>query len=385
MGKPKFTVLRSVEENPREISYAEKLEDHSAVLRAYFRTFEKRQYSKITLERVRRFLTNFFEGIRMEDPMCPFGERQLFIWELMDPVDGPQIIDHFAMSFNPEDFAHSTILKYMGEVRRVCDFVFAKPHIPGRQSQSIIAKYGRLQQPVTKYDCPIHVVDREPAGFAVTGVKLKKFLDYIRVGYIGQSQKKHTAARDYAMVVLGVTCGGRADELRHLDALGVNRDLFYEQGRVQIRFGKGTKGSGKRARKTIFTPFAQATMRFYEAQIRPLFPNAETNPALFLSETGERISYDAMWCAMTRIVENAREAGVELPPQFCWHDLRRSFATNFLEENPDQIWLLIDFLGHLNPGTVHRYIRQSREAFESATDRVLSRYLPASAGIQGAI
>src|SRR5947209_4945864 len=132
--------------------------------------------------------------------MHPFGERQLFIWELMDPTDGPQIIDHFVMSLNPEDFAHSTILTYIGEVRRACDFVLAKPYIPGRQSQSIIAKYGRLQQPVTKYDRPIHVVDREPTGFAVTGIKLKKFLDYIRVKYIGQSKKKQTAARDYAMI-----------------------------------------------------------------------------------------------------------------------------------------------------------------------------------------
>jgi len=65
--------------------------------------------------------------------------------------------------------------------------------------------------------------------------------------------------------------------------------------------------------------------------------------------------------------------------------LRRSFATNFLEENSDQIWLLIEFLGHISPGNVHLYIRRSREAFESATDRVLSRYLPAGAGIQGAI
>jgi len=47
-------------------------------------------------------------------------------------------------------------------------------------------------------------------------------------------------------------------------------------GLEKVRFYAPVR-SGKRVRKTIFTPFAQATVRVYEAQIRPAFPNATSS------------------------------------------------------------------------------------------------------------
>jgi len=179
--------------------------------------------------------------------------------------------------------------------------------------------------------------------------------------------------------------GLRADEILHLDALGLHRDLFYEHNCIQTRYGKGTKGSGKRVRKTIFTPFAQATMRVYEDHIRPSFPNAKTNPALFLTESGERISYKAMWHNLHSIVEEGRKAGLELPPKLSWHSLRKSFATNFMEQHPDRPWVLMDLMGHLNPSTLHRYVKHSRAYYDQAIEDIVEAMVAEVTEVRGVV
>src|SRR5437588_560232 len=144
---------------------------------------------------------------------------------------------------------------------------------------------GGFESFVLQDDYPVHVLDQEEEGFVLTGDRLLQVDDCVRLEYIGHNQKKLPASRDYSMIVIAGESGLRADEIRHLDALGPHRDLFYEHNRLQTRCGKATRGSGKRVRKTIFTPFAEATVRVYEERIRPAFPHAKTAPALFLTES----------------------------------------------------------------------------------------------------
>jgi site-specific recombinase XerD len=47
-------------------------------------------------------------------------------------------------------------------------------------------------------------------------------------------------------------------------------------------------------------------------------------------------------------------------PHMSWHWMRRMFATRFIERFPNKLSVLITLLGHMNPGTVHRYIRHSQ-------------------------
>jgi integrase len=239
-----------------------------------------------------------------------------------------------------------------------------------------VEKYGVLAQPITPYDYPVHGIDNANLDPAITGDELNRFLNFVRLDYIGHNQKKHTAQRNYAMIVLAVTGGMRANELVNLDL----DDLRYGEYRVWIRFGKGYKGSGKRQRLTLFTPLAQATLRVYEANTRPnLGKVSVNNRALFLSETGERITYDGIRLALEVIVEAARKAGVELPTPFGWHDLRRSFATEYLEKWPQHIVTLAGYMGHTGLGTLHRYVRPSRKAFQRATNAVIARIIPQAA------
>jgi site-specific recombinase XerD len=385
MTRPQLALVHNVNVVSTPIPFSQQLADHHTIVQGYLDTHITRNHSDYTIESERRFLVGWFESFMMLDDTHPDGERQLFVWEAMVPVLGRQRIIGFSKGLVDAGLKPRTVQTYLGSLRRLFQYVLEYPYIPGTEVQSIVSKYGRLEQPVLEYDYPVHVLDQEEEGFVLTGEQLLRFYDFVRLEYISRNKKKFPASRDYTMIVIAGESGLRADEIRHLDALGPHRDLFYEQNCIQTRHGKGTKGSGKRVRKTIFTPFAQATMRVYEERIRPNFPNAKTDPALFLTESGERMSYKAMWHNLHSIVEEARKAGLEVPPKLSWHSLRKSFATNFMEQHPDRPWVLMDLLGHLNPSTLHRYVKHSRAYYEQAIEEIVGAMVAEATKMQGVV
>lgn len=384
MSRSSLSVVPQVETIQAPIPFSVMLADHHAVLQGYLDTHVTRNHSDRTLESDRRFLLGWFAGFMVADESHPDGERQLLVWDAMEPVTGRQRIVGFSKGLVAAGLRARTVTGYLGCLRRCFEYVQSFPYIPGETPEAIVTKYGRIEQPVLEYDYPVHVLDHEQEGIPLTGQHLLAFYDFIRLEYIGRNQKKFPASRDYTMIVLAAESGLRADEIRHLDAHGPHRDLFYDQARLQTRHGKGCKGSGKRVRKTIFSPFAQATTRVYEEQVRSAFPSAATNPALFLTESGERISYPAMWRSLHVIGAAAREEGLEISPKFSWHSLRKSFATNFMERHPDRPWVLMDMLGHMTPSTLHRYVRHSRSYYEHALDDIVHDLVPSGAGGEGA-
>jgi len=376
MNRSPLAVIHRVEAPPSPVPFSEMLADHHALLQSYLDTHITRNHSDRTLTSERRFLTGWFEGFMVPDASHPEGHRQLLLWEAMAPVVGRQRVVAFSKALVEAGLKPRTVISYLGCLRRLCQYVLDYPYIPDDEVQSIVAKYGRIEQPVLEYDYPVHVLDQEEEGFVLTGERLIEFYDFIRLEYIGNNQKKLPVSRDYAMIVVAGESGLRAGEILNLDGLGLHRDLFYEQNRIQTRYGKGTKGSGKRVRKTIFTPFAQDTMRVYEEQIRPHFPNAKTNVALFLTESGVRINYKDMWRNLHVIVQAARRAGLDMPPKLSWHSLRKSFATNFMERYPGRPWVLMDMMGHMSPSTLHRYVKHSRAYYDQALDQIVGELAP---------
>lgn len=384
MNRPPLAIVSRTLVEPAPLPLPQPLADHHAILQGYLDTHVTRNHSERTIETERRFLTGWFENFVLEDERYPGGERQLLVWEAMEPVMGRQRIMAFSKGLVESGLKPRTVHTYLGALRRLFHYVLEFPYIPGDQVQSIYARYGRIEQPVLEYDYPVHILDQEPEDLVLTGERLLQFYDFVRLEYIGGNQKKMPASRDYAMIVLAAESGLRADEIRNLDSLGPHRDLFYEQHWIQTRSGKGTKGSGKRVRKTIFTPFAQATLHVYEQHIRPAFPNARAHPALFLTESGERIEYKTMWRNLHIIAANARSAGLDLPAKLSWHSLRRSFATNFMEQHPDRPWVLMDLMGHLNPSTLHRYVKHSRAYYDQAIEQLVGTLVPDPQNMRGA-
>lgn len=379
MTKYRFTILGDVPAEFQRVSYEERLRDHDAVLQAYLRTFEKRAYTEKTVKRADEYLRSVFERILVRDAKRGPGETHLLVWDLLHPALGIDVVDLLATSLNKFEYSHSTRMKYLGEIRRFCDYIGQRPYIPGRTPVSIVEKYGAPSQPVSRYDSPVHAVDDPPVDPALIGDELKQFLDFVRVHYVSQNQKKVVAQRNYAIIALAVTTGVRADELVNLDL----DDLHFEKEQVLVRFGKGHRGSGKRQRLTIFPKFAQLTLQVYITHVRAQLGKPNTaNRALFLGESGNRITYGSMRAALDNIVELARNAGLDLPNPFTWHDSRRSFATGNLHNHPKEILTISGYMGHTGLGTLHRYVRPGRAALQKATNFVIARALPKNSSTQ---
>jgi len=149
-----------------------------------------------------------------------------------------------------------------------------------------------------------------------------------------------------------------------------DRDLFFDSHKLQTRHAKAAKGSGKRARITLFTPLARDTLRYYLKHVRPHFDQRKGN-WLFLSNRGTRLSYGALYLGLKEMGTIARKAGFPIATHMGWHWFRRIFATRFIERFPNRLAVLIDLLGHMSPNTVHRYIRHSEAWMDHEIQSVL--------------
>jgi integrase len=376
MNRSHLKLIKQVETQTTDISFSEMLDDHRAILDGFLDTHITRNHSSRTIEKEQKFLTGWFEGIIVPDENHPHIERQLFVWEAMKPVIGRERVKEFSKGLVLTGLSPRTVNTYLGNLRRLFEYILEFPYIPGQEVQFIVQKYGPIEQSVSKYDYPVHSIDQEDEGFVLTGNQLYEFYNFVRTTFIEGKQKKLTASRDYAMIVLAGESGLRADEICQLDALGLHRDLFYELNLIQTRYGKGFNGSGKRVRKTIFTERAQDVLRIYEDQIRPYFRNAKTNVALFLTERGNRMDYSSMWEFLDNIVESARKVGLQLPPKMSWHSLRKSFATNYMDQYPGRVWELMKLMGHQNLSTLHRYVIPGQDAFELALNNMVTDMMP---------
>ena len=120
-----------------------------------------------------------------------------------------------------------------------------------------------------------------------------------------------------------------------------------------MRFGKGCSGSGPRQRLTILNDFCAQTIRVYLKHTRPTFARAAATQALFLTQQGNRVTYGAMRGALDKIVRLARQAKIEVPNSFQWHD-PREVSHRLADKYPGELFV---YQGSLVYGlsTIHRY------------------------------
>jgi len=375
-----FTVLIEAPPELAAVPYEQRKADHDLVLAAYLRTFDKRGFEEETCGRTRKFLDSFFKSILIR---YPSGDPQwhILIWDLLHPY-GSEIIDLYAASLNKYTSKRGTQIKYLSEIRRLCEYTIQKAYIPSRTPTPIRERYVTPSQPVTRYDHPVHAIDEPNVDPALIGDALRLFLDFVRVDYVQNSRNEDLARRDYVLIVVAVTSGVRANELCHLDI----DDIRFGERRIWVRFGKGYKGSGKRQRLTVLTDFAAATLRVYLKHTRPKLARADlATDALFLTQQGNRVTYCAMKARLNKIVHRAKESAIKMPNSFGWHDPRRSFTTGNTEHHPGELIHISGLLGHTGLGTIHRYIRPSKRALRDATKKVADHLSlnTSSRGIQG--
>jgi site-specific recombinase XerD len=154
-----------------------------------------------------------------------------------------------------------------------------------------------------------------------------------------------SGARDKAMILGLLDTGARAKEFLNLNL----EDIELATGSVLIRQGKGRKP------RMVF--LGRKAIRAFRAYFR--FRH-DSNPALWVSIHGDRVTYDALRCLLRR---RAGVAGLhDIPTP---HDFRRAFALVMLRNGVD-IFALQKLMGHADLQVLRRYLAQTDEDIHTA-------------------
>mgnify|MGYP001088981061 CR=1 FL=1 len=148
--------------------------------------------------------------------------------------------------------------------------------------------------------------------------------------------------RDRAIIYLLLDTGLRANEAVMLDVA----DLDTIRGNILVRCGKGRKP------RTVF--IGKKTRKVVRAYLRE---RTSDNPALWLTEGGERMAYEGMRQMVRR---RSERAGVAQPSL---HSFRRFFALAYLRNGGD-IFTLQKLMGHSDLQILRRYLNQIDEDLE---------------------
>ena len=260
--------------------------------------------------------------------------------------------------------APGTKRKYMSALRWLCEYVVAKPNLPGSSRVSLPEKYGPLVTSFTKYDLPIYAADRpRKKRYALSPELRDDFFEFLRLEYLRNHPQPHIAARNYTAIVLQAEIGARSSELLAIRSEGESSDIDEVNGRIRL-YGKGKAYSGKRLRWVPLTSLASEVLSAFQKFFKPLFPKSPDSDYLFLSEDGVRLTTFAYWKVFQRIVKRAIECGLPLPEDLRPHDLRRTFATNKLQKTPLAYRKVLKHLGHSYPSSAAPYLIATDEDVE---------------------
>ena len=166
------------------------------------------------------------------------------------------------------------------------------------------------------------------------------------------------AIRDRALIELLYATGARVSEVIALDVVDLRRDS--ELATVKLR------GKGGKERIVPIGSFARLALDQYLTRIRPNLEK-KSEPALFLSVRGARLTRQSAW---QLVLKAAKNAGLER--KVSPHALRHSFATHLIDGGAD-IRVVQELLGHASVTTTQIYtmvtIDKLRESFAAAHPR----------------
>ncbi|MBC8548769.1 MAG: site-specific integrase [Candidatus Brocadiales bacterium] len=333
--------------NSTEVSSKQKENDHQYLIEQYIGSHFTRNHSIRTIQKEKRFLESWFQNYPL-----------LFAWDAMMPLYGRERIVEYANTLIESEVSHHTMRSNINILSRLFSYILEHPYLKrGDQFIPIEQVYGAISQPVSEYDIPKHSYDGEQLGIPMDPEEIFHFYHCLRNNYLidDDSVRASSRARYYAMAILAGLSGFRIDELLHLD---YKKDIFLKSCKIQTRYAKGTSGSGKRSRITLFPPLARDTLKYYIKNHRPkIYVNQ--SDLLFPNHNGAVLSYSSVHNALNDMINIAKKNSFSVMNHMSWHWFRRIFATRFIEQHPHQLSVLVQLLGHTSPNTVHRYIRHS--------------------------
>ena len=156
------------------------------------------------------------------------------------------------------------------------------------------------------------------------------------------------AARDHAAISAMVYAGLRIEETTAL----VLDDLSFARGEEEVRVARG---KGNKERVVPMSPKLRKSLRRYLKLRDGLVPAGEIGaappPHLFLNDKGARVTENTLRRRLYKWVRSSPIKKADLKP----HDLRRTFGTWYLQDNPGQVRELAELMGHSDLSQVMKY------------------------------
>jgi site-specific recombinase XerD len=153
------------------------------------------------------------------------------------------------------------------------------------------------------------------------------------------------AARDHAAFSAMIYAGLRIEETTDITV----EDLSFRRGEEEVRVAKG---KGNKERVVPMGPKLRKSLRRYLKVRDDLVPAGETGPPhLFLNEKGNRVTENTLRRRLYKWVRQSSIKKQDIKP----HDLRRTFGTWYLQDNPGQVIELAELMGHSDLSQVMKY------------------------------
>ena len=272
-------------------------------------------------------------------------------------------IDRVMVELADGGIASSTRAGYLQIFKNFHGFVSA------RFGGEIERRFGVVvDDPIDAFNRPVHV----GSGIGMASVpptveRLSQFFEFAR-DQIATARKYGTAGRDYTIFRTLYHAGLRTDEAARLAVSDVHLDRG-PFGKLHVRFGKGTRTSGPRARWVPLLDGLDLILSWYLSDVRPRF--GTVSDSLFCDEAGDAMHTGTLGNRL-RCALSAERAGPD--GHFSPHDLRHACATHNYERGVDLI-AIQQLLGHWQIGTTMRYVNPSSTFIEDAYRKALSANL----------
>ncbi|MEV8144635.1 tyrosine-type recombinase/integrase [Specibacter sp. NPDC078709] len=291
----------------------------------------------------------------------------------------PGDVEDFTVHCSSGDgrLAKSTIRAYQARIRVFCAFITDTRYDWIAQCQK---RFGCAPQQIChEWNTTAHIADYEgrPERRALTYDELDSFFGHAdgRVESIVQSGKKGALAalRDTQIFKTVYAFGLRRAEAVGLDIADLRPNpaspRFGHYGSLDVRWGKGSNGSGPRRRTILALPefdWAIDGLRQWVEMGRMRVTN-ERRGALWPTERGTRVSLRYLDDRFAEIRD-----GAGLPKELSLHSLRHSYVTNLIEWGYSEKFVQ-DQVGHLYASTTAIYTSVGSDYKNRVIARALSR------------
>ncbi len=235
-----------------------------------------------------------------------------------------------------------------------------------RNFSAIRSFHGYLQREFGYKDCSHELPETTKRS------RLPKALTVEEITAMIESAKivsKPVSLRDQLLLELLYSTGGRVSEIVGIDLNDIaNSQVSSDKsGEKESIVVLKLKGKGGKERIVPLGSFAKNALDEYLVRTRPMLSRSESENALFLNNTGKRLSRVSAW----EIVKKAATKtglGSKVTP----HVFRHSFATHLLDGGAD-IRVVQELLGHASVTTTQIYtlitIDKVRESYRLAHPR----------------